>query len=142
GSLRDAVLAAGLDPERLLRRLPWPRHELVDLVRQLAEKQPTMTLTELHRSKLGTAIVRRYGTLSKGLRRLGFDDWPIRVLFPAPSKKQVIDQLRRRYWRGAAMAYTAVCNDDRRLLTAATKQFGSFRAAMQASGLGKLLPKG
>jgi len=139
GSIRKALIAADLDPERLLRRSHRSRRELVELVRELAEKQPTMTLRELHSHKLGMIIARRYGTMSKGLERLGVDDWPIRVLFPAPSKEEVIVQLRQRHRRGAAMTHEAVCRDDGRLLHAGLKHFGTWRNAMQAIGLGALV---
>jgi len=132
GSIRKALLAAGLAPERLLRRSHRSRNELVEQLRELAEKQPTMTLTELHKHKLGATIRNRYRTLSEGLERLGFDDWPIRVVFAAPSKEEVLVQLRERRERGAALTWTAVCHDDLRLLNAARKHFSSWSNAVRA----------
>jgi hypothetical protein len=135
GSIRKALRAAGLDPERLLRRSHRSRDELLELVRELAARHPKMTLIELYRNKLSAIITSRYGTLSKGLERLGFNDWPIRVLFPAPSKAEVIDQIRQRHRRGAAMTGVAVARDDCRLHHAARKHFGTWRKAIEAIGL-------
>jgi hypothetical protein len=131
GSLRKALLAADLDPERLLRKSVRSTRELAALVRELAKKHPTMTLSQLYPNKLAATIVSRYGTLSKGLKQLGIDDWPIRVL----SKKEVIVQLRQRHRRGAAMTFAAVTREDIRLRHGVLKHFGTWRKAMQAIGL-------
>lgn len=71
GSLRSALAAAKLPPNKLLRRTRLSDEELAEAVRRLFRERPTMTRGDLNRSPLGRVLKRRFRAAARGLRQLG-----------------------------------------------------------------------
>ena len=139
GSLRAAIIAAGLDPARVLRRQPRTVEELAADLRRMARKRPRMTMTQLHHTAEGSTLVNHFGSLTAALDALGIRGWPRRLRSPLPSRDELLAALRRRHQRAASMRQDATEHDDGRLRKAAAKHFGTWRAAMAAAGLGALV---
>jgi len=71
GSARKALAAAGLDPDKILRTRRLDDRELARAVRRLVREDPATSEGQLRSLPLGRVVVRRFGTLERGLRRLG-----------------------------------------------------------------------
>ena len=139
GSLRAAVVAAGLDPARVLYRVHRTDRELAAELRQAARDSPEMTLSQLHRSSLGGAAIKRFGTLPAALAALGIRGWPRRLRSPLPEPGAVLAAIRRRHERGDSLRQRAVERAEPGIVTGAQKHFGTWRAAMKAAGLESLV---
>ena len=71
GSVRAALDAAGIEPGQVFRRTRLDDSELARAIRRLVRERPQMTIGDMHRAKLGRVVVRRFGTIEHGLKRLG-----------------------------------------------------------------------
>ena len=141
GSLRDAALAAGVDPEALRRRVRWTRQDVVDGLRRLARDRPALTITELRRMKLGVAAERRFGSVVTALERADIEHWPRRDVAPLPSRQELLRELRARRRRGDPLRYTDVAAQQPRLHRAVRKHFGSWSDALEAAGIRAIRPR-
>ena len=139
GSLRAAIVAAGLDPARVLHREHRTDRELAAELRQAARDRPEMTLSQLHRSSLGWAAAKRFGTLPAALDALGIRGWPRRLRSPLLEPHEVIAAIRRRHRRGDSLRQRAVGRGENAIVKGAVKHFGTWRAAMKAAGLESLV---
>ena len=93
-------------------------------------------------SRLYDAARRHFGSWQRaldasGLSALGGANMPRRL--PSLWSEDVVRLLKARHLAGARMTSHAAKHDDRRLLKAVLKNFGSWRRAMEAAGLGALV---
>jgi hypothetical protein len=70
GSVRAALEAANIEPGTVLRRVKLNNAELRAAVKQMIATRPLMTRGDMHKSPLGRAIVRRFGSIERGLSTL------------------------------------------------------------------------
>ncbi len=137
-SVRAAVQEAGLDADAL----GFPsrtRYDSDDAIarelRSLMREQPNMRFAELSWRHVGLAAKRRFGTLQAGLSALGIEGWP-RQRNALPLREEIVMAIQDRRRRGDPMDVGSAMANERRLVKAAYKRFGTWRAAMRAAGLG------
>ena len=136
GTWQAALAQTGLVVEDELAHRTWTDDELLAALRALAHEQPALTVSELHRSRVGSTAANRFGTLAAALRRAGLTRWPRRLRRPLPGRDDVVRLLRQRQARGDTLSMPAARRDEPRLLKAALKHFGTWRAALAAAGVG------
>jgi hypothetical protein len=142
GSVQAAIAAAGCDPTRVQRRQRRTDLQIADELRRLAGAHPSMALTELHASHVGLAAKARHGTLHAALAAVGIRNWPRRRRHQLPSRTELLEVLQRRHARGDPMGQNHIVASKPRLVKAAYKHFGTWRAAMTAAGLGSNVTPG
>ena len=81
GSVRAALDAAGIKPEQVLRRTRLDNDALSRALRRFVREHSHMTAGEMHRAALGRVVVRRFGSIERGLKKLGVR-WK-----PAPARR-------------------------------------------------------
>ena len=101
----------------------------------LVGQRPGMTSRELFETRLGAEAAARLGGQIAAIDAIG-ELWTGRRSLPMASADEVIAGLRTRHRQGCTMTVPAT---ERRLVNAATKHFGTWRAAMEAAGLGHLV---
>ena len=135
GSLDDALLAAGLDPDQIrLRRKPYDEQQMIDRIRELALEQPTMYLGRLHHHPDGQALCRRFGSIEAGLEAAGLTEWPVRMIQEPYTKEEVLAALKARHRAGESLRKIAI-EKDSRLMLGITRRFKTLEAALTAAGL-------
>jgi len=142
GGLRGALLAAGIDPASVQERAPseWSSNDaLIDALRSYVARTPPPTSGQLFRSRLGRQAVFRFGNRDAVIRKIGVSRWSPQRVRPVPAADEVVRLLQARHRAGRHMSSDAANGDAPRLVHACRKRFGSWRAAMQAAGLGELI---
>ncbi len=71
GTVREALAAAGIEPEQVFRRTRLDDHELATALRRLVHQQAKMTMGDMRRAPLGRVVMRRFGSIESGLATLG-----------------------------------------------------------------------
>ncbi|MBE7449232.1 MAG: hypothetical protein HS111_10135 [Kofleriaceae bacterium] len=138
GTWQKALAAAGLDIDEELSHRTWTDEELLAAMRALAAEKPAMTVSELHRSRLGSTASKRFGTLAAALRLAGLTRWPRRLHRALPGRDDVLRLLRQRHSRGDVLSMPATRRDEPRLVKAALKHFGKWNAALAAAGVARV----
>ena len=140
GTYRDAAKAAGIE-KAALRPPPFRRWSapivLEELQRMHRESEPlNPTYLRKYRPYLFRVCGRRFGCYRKAVAAAGIEYASIaRILhrpLPAP---QVVSRLQALFERGKDLRYTAMARCEPRLLEAARRRFGSYRAAVEAAGI-------
>jgi hypothetical protein len=142
GGLRGALLAAGIDPASVQKRAPseWSSNDaLIDALRAHVARTPPPTSGQLFRSRLGRQAVFRFGSREAVIRKIGVGRWSPQRARPVPTADEVVRWLQARHRAGHHMSSEAANGDAPRFVRACYKRFGSWRAAMQAAGLGELI---
>ncbi|MGE3761864.1 MAG: hypothetical protein AB7L94_06415 [Kofleriaceae bacterium] len=70
GSVRAALDAADVAPAAVFRRVRLNEKELRAALKQSITDRPRMTLGDMNKSPIGRVVVRRYGSIEKGLATL------------------------------------------------------------------------
>jgi hypothetical protein len=144
GGLRGALLAAGIDPASVQKRAPseWSSNAaLIDALRARVARTPPPTSAQLFRSRLGRQAMFRFGSRDAVIRKIGIGRWSPQRVRPMPSTDEVVRWLQARHRAGHHMSSDAVHRDSSRFHRACYGRFGSWRAAMQAAGLGELVDR-
>jgi hypothetical protein len=71
GSVRAALVVARLKPEQVFRRTRLDDRELATALRKLVRERPKMSRGDIRRAPLGRVLARRFGSVERGLVRLG-----------------------------------------------------------------------
>lgn len=82
GSVRAALDAAGIKPELVFRRTRLDNDQLARALRRLIREHPNMTAGEMRRTKYGRVVTRRFGSIDRGMKKLGIR-WT-----PAPPRRR------------------------------------------------------
>ena len=143
GSVAGALQAAGIDPTTVMRHVPRERRskqELLVELRAAIAKQPVVKSTVFFNTRLGKEALARFGSVAAAIKHIGEEHWTARRMgLPLATADEVIAGLRARYRKDCVMGFTATFREDQRLLLAALKNFGTWRRAMEAAGLGHLV---
>ncbi len=138
GSWREAVEAVGIPYARVaLRQHSLSDDELLDIVRDLHRRFPTITLKDLHRQQRhGNIIRKRFGSIDRAVKLAGIADWPVRQRpTRALSKESVTLELCRRARTGLSCSYATLRAEAPALITGADRHFGGLAAAVRAAGV-------
>jgi hypothetical protein len=110
----------------------------LNALRALAAEKPAMTVSEVHRSRIGSTASKRFGSLATALRLAGLTRWPRQLHRKLPGRDDVVRLLQRRAARGDALSMPATRREEPRLLKAALKHFGKWSAALAAAGVARI----
>jgi hypothetical protein len=134
GTWGDAVEAAGVDYDDVRMHAPSsPAEELLARLRALAAEQPDMTASELEAHQVGYMLRRRFPTLAAALHAARIRDWPRRDRRPIPSAQETLAAIAARRAAGQPITRAVVRRDDRALVRAAERHFGTWRRAVTAA---------
>lgn len=145
GGLRGVLLAAGIDPASVQKHPPseWSSNAaLIDALRAYVARTPPPTSGQLFRTRLGRQAMFRFGSRDAVIRKIGDSRWSPQRVRPLPDTDEVVRWLQARHRAGRHMSSDAARGDAPRLVRACYERFGSWRAAMQAAGLGELIGGG
>jgi hypothetical protein len=136
GNWGRAIVAAGIDNDRVrLVRRPYIEGELIDDLRRLARRQPTMTASGLSRRSLSRSAERMFGSVPAALTAAGIVGWPRARKVSVYSSDETIRRVRARHAAGRPMQRSLVFRDDPRLARAVGWRFGTWRDGMTAAGV-------
>jgi len=136
----EALAAAGIDPMAVEGHVPfkyWSRERVYEAIRQRIESGKSMSLKDIldEEGSLYSAAHRYAGGWRSALKALGYDYRQFCRERPKWSADRIIRCILEREKSGSAMRAGAVLRDDRKLLGAAERHFGSWRQALRASGI-------
>lgn len=134
GSWRNAILAAGIPPERVLTWERWSPAKILAKIRLLSRRRRPLTTDEVERRyhNLVSAARRHFGSWSKAVLAAGVD--PIKLQRVVPwTRERVVEAILTRALRGESLVARLV--EPRSLIDAAQRFYGSWQAALTAAGL-------
>jgi hypothetical protein len=131
GSWREAIEAAGLDYGAIRLKGRYSEEHLLRLLRALAQRWPDLSVSELRQRRGGAAILQHFGTAEAAGRVAGVPGWPRRRKHLLLSRRDTIARLRA---LGRRTPGGVRHTDDRTLWKSAVRHFGSWRAAIEATG--------
>jgi hypothetical protein len=136
GSWADAVDAAGFDYAKVrLVRERYRRKEVLELLRELAKRRPTMTLDALNKHRLGRIVRKLFGSIAAGVRAAGVAGWPKRQKYGPMAKRDVTARLRARKRAGKRVHRYAVLRDDPKLARSGLAHWGVWTRVLAAARL-------
>ena len=134
GTWAEAVEAAGLDYDHVRLHAPsYAVDELLDQLRALAAAEPALPSWQLEAHQLGYMLRRRFPSLGHAVAAAGLTGWPRRARKPLPTAEETLAAIAKRRAERHSVAASAVRADDRSLLRAAKRHFGSWRQAVAAA---------
>lgn len=142
GKWNNALVAAGVDPTAVrvpAKRRPrgsWSREAVIQEIRRYADQATPLHAHHMQRinNPLVSAATYYFGTWSLALEAAGEDSGAIRQN-TIRDRDQIIDAIRELAKNEANLRDFSVRDHDRALYGAAQKYFGSWRKALQASGV-------
>jgi hypothetical protein len=134
GSWRNAILAAGLPPERGNCGEKWPPARILTIIRNLERRHRPLNLNQLeHRyGSMVSAARRLFGSWSKAVLAAGVDPTKLQRVVPW-TRERVIEGILTRALRDESLA--ARSTRPRSLVEAGRRFFGSWSAALEIAGL-------
>lgn len=120
GSWRAAVEAAGIDYKAVSVGHRYTDRELIAWLRDLAQENPAMTLSELETTGRLNTLKGHFGSWQQAVARAGLIDWP-RLEHRRWTADQILDRLRELYASGRT------ADDDQNVYRAARSHFGSLQ---------------
>jgi hypothetical protein len=152
GSWTKAVVAAGVDPTKFQRVVPWTRELVLEAILKRALRNDPLTLRHTQPRSLVEAGRRFFGCWSAALAAAGLDPKscgsspdtlsPIARQAPARqtrrqpwTKELVVTAIARRLAERQPMNSQSIYHQDRSLLSAAVRRFGNWSNALRAAGL-------
>lgn len=134
GGWGEAVEAAGEDYGRVRLNAPsLSVEELLGQLRALAAEQPSLSASELEAHQLGGMLRRRFASLAAAVRAAGVTDWPRRERRPMLTAEETVRRIRERRASGRSVSRRDARLEDRPLLRAAERHFGSWQRALEAA---------
>jgi metal-sulfur cluster biosynthetic enzyme len=140
GSYEYAVIAAGIDKARATRPAfrQWSPDAVIEELRRLEREGQSLAPSRLRQARPSFVHVcaRRFGSYRQALDAAGIEYATVaRCPAPAMTAQDVIRTLRWLSDKGADIRWRALEHTNPRLLRAANRRFGSYRAAVQAAGI-------
>jgi hypothetical protein len=134
GSWRNAVMAAGISPDKARVRDPWPPSRILAGIRSLAKRKRPVTPSELKRRyhSLVAAGQRCFGSWPKAVVAAGIDPDKFRRR-GTWTKDRIIEAILKRALLSQPLNSHAM--KPKSLVEAGAQVFGSWRAALQAAGI-------
>jgi hypothetical protein len=136
GSWKEAVEAAGFDYATIrLTHARFEPKEIVQLLRDLAEREPELTLNEIYKQPFLMPLLRCFGSVDKAIQKAKLKNWPKRVHQPALNRKQIIAAIQERAAAGKPVNATAVREDLWLLFYSGIARFGEWSRALVSAGV-------
>jgi hypothetical protein len=157
GTWSKAVMAAGVDPNKLKGILPWTKPRIIEAILLRALNGEPLGSQTVKPGSLSKAAIREFGSWPAALRAAGLDPdehspraqeattgtaIPAvdgRSATPRPYRRwgtdEVVEAIRSRAADKRRMNATAVADEDASLYRVAARRYGSWDAALQAAGL-------
>lgn len=134
GSWRNAILAAGIPPERILTWERWSPARILAQIRVLSRRHHPLTTTQMEDryQNLVSAARRHFGSWSKAILAAGVDPVTLQRIVPW-NQERVIEAILTRALRGEPLVARLI--EPRSLPDAGHRLFGSWRAAVVAAGM-------
>jgi hypothetical protein len=134
GTWRNAVMAAGIDPERAQVQERWSPSKILTAIRALSRRRRPLRPTELKKQHgtLMRAARRIFGSWSKAVAAAGVDPLKLRR-FPPWTRQRIIEAILTRALKNEPLGSRSV--SPRSLADAGTRVFGSWGLAVTAAGL-------
>jgi len=134
GTFGDAIEAAGVDYGDVRLNAPsCSVDELLDRLRALAAEQPAMTASALEDHAIAPMLRWRFPTVAAAVRKAGIRDWPRRERRPMASAEETLAAIRARGAQHRSLARTVVVREQRSLVRAAVRHYGTWREAVAAA---------
>ena len=158
GSWSRAVIAAGIDPQRMRRAPTWSRERVIEQILTLALRNEPLQRRLVQPRAFVEAATRLFGSWKAAVAAAGLDLNVVAGCQPLmPSRPRAVNHavtlaanhrphtrwtdddilsgISRRFRDNLALYATAVYDDDRALYRAATRRFGNWKTALQSAGL-------
>jgi hypothetical protein len=158
GSWSKAVVAAGVDPTRLQRVVPWTRERVIEAILTRALRNESLTARSTQPRSLVEAGQKFFGGWAGAVQAAGLDSKAMAVQQSAPpreaaprvsvtdadllhrprqpwTKELVIAGIQSRMRLQKPMHGQAIVREDRSLYRAAKDRFTSWSEALRASGI-------
>jgi hypothetical protein len=134
GSWRNAVMAAGIPPERATTKEDWPPSRILAIILSLSQRRRPLRPAELQRryGHLIQAARRYFGSWSKAVVAAGVDPAKLKRV-PLWTKERIIEAILIRALNNEPLDSRAV--RPRSLADAGTRLFGSWRSSLAAAGI-------
>lgn len=134
GGWRNALMAAGVSPRKVLAREQWPSAKIITTIKSLARRRQVLSLVEVnHRyPQLVDAARRRFGSWPKAVIAAGID--PVKLRRAPPwTRDRIIQVILARALNDERLGSHNV--QPKSLAEAGARVFGSWEAAIVAAGL-------
>jgi hypothetical protein len=134
GSWANAVMAAGITPNRAQRHFRWSTQRILLIIRALSRRERPLRPGELKQRyrHLMNAARRRFGSWPKAVIAAGIDPQKMRRVAPW-TRERVIEAILKRALNNESLSKRLV--EPRSLADAGTKIFGTWESALWAAGL-------
>jgi hypothetical protein len=134
GSWRNAVLAAGIAPDRAQAHDRWPPGKILSIIRTMSRRRRQLRPGELkeRHSSLMHAARRCFGSWSKAVIAAGVDPLKLRRIAPW-TKERILEAILTRALNNEPLGGRIV--RPRSLADAGGRVFGSWALALAAAGL-------
>jgi len=132
GSLRKAIIAAGLDPSIILKRRKWTKDDIITELKKIPHEDLFDVNLKKNHYGLWTAIMRLFGSRRAALNVAGLIN---DSLISKPWTKETIEsEIQRLHFEGQPLNFKFIHKHHSRLLKRAKFFFGSWGGAVQAAG--------
>ncbi len=136
GSWKEAVEAAGYDYATIrLTRARYEPEEVIQLLRDLAEREPELTLSEIYKQHFLMPLLRCFGSVDKAIQKAKIKHWPKRVHQAALKRKQIIAGIQERAAEGKPLNATSVREEQLLLFYSGITRFSEWSRALVAAGV-------
>jgi len=155
GSWSKAVIAAGCDPTRFQRVLPWTAERIVEAILIRAIKSEPLGSHATRPRSLVDAAQRVFGSWTAAKEAAGLDPQKQMLVVSAPARTpalrqerhpwtdaEIVEAIRARFRDRKRVNARAVREDHKALYAAARRRFGSWGNALRAAGFGPDGPLG
>jgi hypothetical protein len=134
GSWRNALLAAGIAPERVLVSERWSPARILTKIRHISRRRRPLTTDQMERRycNLVSAARRHFGSWSKAVLAAGVDPSRLQRVVRW-NRERVIEAILTRALRNESLVARLV--EPRSLVEAAQRFLGDWPAAVAAAGL-------
>ncbi|MCY3020200.1 MAG: hypothetical protein NTW87_14375 [Planctomycetota bacterium] len=137
----NALRAAGMDAEVVLRRRKWTVARIVGRIRELERQGAALNHVSVVRADYGlvNAAQKLLGSWENALRKAGYDPDAVRKRRRPWTKSQIILALQAHAERHLPLTQNALSRTS--ILCGAKRLFGSLRAALRQAELLHMVPK-
>jgi hypothetical protein len=134
GSWRNAIVAAGIPPERVMTWERWSPAKILAKIRQISRRRRPLTTDQIDQRyhNLVSAARRHFGSWSKAVLAAGVDPTKLQRVVPW-TRERVIEAILTRALRGEPLVARLI--EPRSLVESGQRFFGSWHAALTAAGV-------